>query len=79
VIGQNALTQEIKGDTIYTSISAQANLYFNETITFCDYTEEAAYINFYKRVENSIVSVRAKIKNAPPALMNTGTYTQQTL
>lgn len=69
VISLKALAQEIKDDTIYTSIKQQTTLYFPASITICDYNEESAYTRFSKRIENSMVSIVAKLKAPQPAVL----------
>ncbi len=69
IVSIQAQSQEIKDDTVYTSTTQQTTLYFPSSITVCNYGEESAFTRFNKRVENSMVSILAKIKNPEPAIL----------
>ena len=56
---QNSFSQEIKDDTIYTSIGAEAFLAFHDKITSCIYSEQSAYAEYTnKRYDDKSVSIR---------------------
>jgi len=69
ILCQALFAQEIRKGTIYTSTSQRTILHFPAAVTVCDFSDDAAQSRFYKRVNNSVVSIYAKVDNAAPAVL----------
>jgi tetratricopeptide (TPR) repeat protein len=60
----NSFSQEIRDDTIYTTLGDPSFLLFPDKITECEYSDKDGYIQFEKKMFNgNSVRITAKVKN----------------